>query len=177
MKIAFIDTETTGLTEQDEIIDIHIAVWNDGEIITDYEAKFMPLGACHPGAQKVNGFDIIKWQGAPTFRESHAREIQAVLNQADMLGGCCVAFDKGMLERQFKRVRLDMKLTTHRTVDIQSLAVPLVYAGKIQTPSLHNLMTFFGLGDCKHTARADNEATIAIFEKLVGAYYEGAEAL
>lgn len=174
MKIAFIRTATTGVTDADEILELHIAVWEDGKILAQYESKFMPIGACHPGAAKANGFNLQGWSGAPTFRESHAREIQGVLNQADVFGGADLDFHKGMLERQFQRVRTELKMTSKRSVDVQSLAIPLVFAERAETTMLHHLMQTFGLGE-RSSVKADNEATIKIFEKLVGAFYDAAE--
>lgn len=182
MKIAFLDFETTGLTDHDEPIELCVEVWNMGQRGPSYASRYMPRGPVHPGAAAVNGYNPQTWGncgpgGTPTpyFSAEHAHAIAAILASADegrgvVLGGAATAFDRGFLVRAFESVRVDLPKLSHRLFDVQSMAVPLVVMGKIETPSLENIAAFFGLGPVKHDSVSDVHLTINVFERLLSLF-------
>ncbi len=175
MRIAFVDVETTGLDpERDEIIEVCVETWDSDHAGAlagpSYASRFMPRGPCNPEAAKVNGFTPEKWAGAPYFTAEHAEKIAAVLQYtADVrgfLGGAATAFDRAFLMKAFERVRVPFPAVSHRLVDVQSMALPLLLVGRIQGVSLQALQDVFGLGAVEHTAVGDVHNTIKVFEGL-----------
>lgn len=185
MKIAFVDTETTGLEDSDELIDVCVCVWDNGTQAPWFRRRFLPVGPVHPRAAAVNGYDPSTWattEYAPGkvpgyFTAADAEEIAAVLSLGDMLGGAATHFDVRMLKAAFARVRAPWpKSISHRLVDVHSLANPLLLAGKIKSVSLGELVAFFGLGVVPHTAPGDVSLTMQVYERLLGMYWPAVSA-
>ena len=173
MRIAFVDVETTGLDpERDEIIEVCVETWDDGATAgPSYAERFMPRGECGEGAARVNGFTFEKWAGSPFFTAEHAHKIAAVLEYVAQAGGCiggaAVAFDRAFLTKAFERVRVPFPKISHRLIDVQSMAVPLLVTEQIRGVSLGDLQDYFGLGAVEHTAVGDVHNTIKVFEGLL----------
>lgn len=181
MKVLFIDTETTGLEREDEVIELHMQLWDSDTTGLVEGAEFYglwyPSGDCGPKAAEVNGFSYTKWQerGARLFTADDVRNIRAFLtkHKPDMFGGANTQFDVNMLENMTRRAREPrLTLTTHRQVDVQSLAAPLMVAGKLKSLSLAALCQYFGVQNTQaHSAKGDCLATLQVFEKLLGLYW------
>lgn len=191
MKLLAIDCETTGLDDyplSHEVIEIAAQVWEDGERGPLYVKRFMPCGPVDAGAAKVNGFTPEKWgavqeaAGVPCrpFSFDDAREIYELAKNAEVEAplGANIAFDMRFLREAFRRVRHPFPpFKSHRTVDIQALAIPLVVAGKVPTASLQNLARFYGIDTgAAHSAAGDVDMTIRVFERLVLDFLPAAQA-
>lgn len=181
MKIAFFDTETTGLDPaREEIIEIHVQLWDSAGagVVTDatFYRLWLPQGPCHPGAAKVNGFTPEAWsaRGAKPMTATDIVELNSWLEhyQPDMFGGAATHFDVNMLNAAIDRVRMPRPRMSHRQLDVQSLASPLVVAGLVDGVSLEKLCKFLGITNhAPHTAKGDCDATIEVYERLVGMYW------
>jgi len=182
MKIAFCDTETTGLEREDEVIELHIQIWdsNANGLVDGAEFYRLWYPANYPGqkAAEVNGFTYEKWheRGATMFTGDDVRALRAFLEQhkPDSWGGCNVQFDLMMLENMTRRAREPrLSLITHRILgEVQALAAPLIIAGKLKSAALSSLCSYFGVtNQGAHSAKGDNLATIQVFERLVGTYW------
>lgn len=180
MKIAFTDLETSGLDAhglegpQDEIIEAAVVLWQDGEIKEQYCQRFLPAGGLEPHAAKINGYDADLWrQTATMFTADDARCIGDKLAAGGIIGGANPTFDQQFLKAAFRKVRVpwpDKTKLTHRLIDVQSLAIPLVVIGAIKNTSLQALCKFFDLGDVKHSALSDAIQAAKCFELLVEGY-------
>lgn len=171
--IHFVDTETSGLTDEDEVLSVAIATWDDGKVDVRYVKHFFCQGVISPEAQKVNGYDVETWwkkHDAEHRYAKHAHEITAALEGATVWGGSNPDFDRRMLRGMFRSVRVPWPRIGHRVCDTGSLALPLQVCGAIQSTGLTSLMAYFGLGEQKHSALEDVHATIAVFERLVELY-------
>lgn len=185
MKLIAIDCETTGLDDyplSHEVIEIAAQVWEDGERGPLYVKRFMPCGPVDPGAAKANGFTPEKWgavqeaAGIPcrpfSFDDAGDLYRMIVPPQGDTVEaplGANIAFDMRFLREAFRRVRHPFPaFKTHRTVDVQALAIPLVVAGKIPNASLKHIAEFYGIDtSAAHSAAGDVNMTIQVFERLV----------
>jgi DNA polymerase III epsilon subunit-like protein len=133
----------------------------------------MPNGPVDAGAATVNGYKPETWgklqekTGAPCkpFSWDDAREIYGLLSGETVLGAA-THFDVAFLREAFRRVRHPFPNISHRFVDVHSLAIPLVAAGKIERVSLECLCQFYGLGSVEHSAASDVSKTITVFERL-----------
>lgn len=173
--IAFVDTETTGLDpSKEEVIDVHVELWNMGAREVVYSKRFFPCGPCDPDAARINGYTPVRWSelgAVGPLLASDAQEIGVALAKGDLLGGAATSFDRDMLQGAFRRVRVPWPKVSHRLVDVQSLAAPFLIAGKIQSVSLAALAYYFlGVGSVPHTAAGDIDLTIRVFEKLLDSY-------
>lgn len=181
MRIAFLDTETTGLEREDEVIELHVQIWDsestglvDG---AEFYRLWYPCNLPSEKATQVNGFSYDKWaqRGATMFTGDDVRAFRAFLTQhaPDSFGGANTQFDVGMLENMTRRAREPrLSLLTYCQVDVQSMAVPLIVAGKIKSAALASLCSYFGVQNGQaHTAKGDCLATLAVFEKLIGLYW------
>jgi DNA polymerase III alpha subunit (gram-positive type) len=182
MKIAFVDTETTGLnfglggdgSDSDQILEVCVKVWNDGAIERAFVQKYFAQGPLSEGAQRVNKYDAAAWQagGAIYWNANAAGVVAGLIAEADMLGGAATAFDRDVLKSSFRKVRAAYPEKTHRLLDVQSMAAPLILAGKISSPSLAKICEHFGIvNQAEHTAEGDVDATIQVFEKLAELYW------
>lgn len=181
MKVHFIDTETTGLGEHDEILSLAIVVWNDGVLEPRYEGLFWPQGKCGEEAAKVNGYKKETWgKDHPNFHGvwqwEHCIDIREAIKDLEYWGGSNPGFDRRMIEGQFRRMR-EPFFAGHRNIDTCSLAAPLICAGLVKSGSLGALTEYFGLGTQTHGALADAIAAAQVFEKLVETYYGGFSSL
>jgi DNA polymerase III epsilon subunit-like protein len=179
VKIHFLDVETTGLTADDEVIDLAIATWDDGKTDVRYVGRWYPIGPCTPEAARVNGYSPEAWAAAEfpkvggVFSHEAACHVSQALDGLVLWGGSNPAFDERMLREAFRRVRCPWPKMGHRKVDIASLAAPLLAVGKVKGTGLGQLMAFFGLGEQSHNALADVKASIVVFERLVETYARG----
>jgi len=178
MKIAFTDLETSGLDAhglegpQDEIIEAAVVLWKDGEIVDQWCERFAPAGDVPPHVAKINGYAVEKWTRLP-FTTKDARLIADKLAAGGIIGGANPTFDQQFLKAAFRKVRVpwpDKQRLTHRLIDVQSLAIPLVVIGAIKNTSLHELCRFFGLGEVQHSALSDALQAAKCFELLVDGY-------
>lgn len=182
MKIHFADGETTGLTEDDEIIEFAIATWDSEaspRVEMRYHAYFFPLGECHPGAARINGYSPEAWAAkisgprAGFLGYGACRAIAAELEGLTYWGGSNPGFDISKLQEAFRRVRVPWPKMGHRKIDTSAMALPLVILGKVTSTGLGALMQHFGLGAQTHTAKEDVLNTIAVFERLLALSIKG----
>lgn len=180
MKVTFGDLETSGLDAhglegpQDEIIEAAFVVWHDGEIKEQYAQRFLPAGPIGARAAQVNGYNADAWATTgKQFTQTDARDIGGMLEAGGILGGANPTFDQQFLKAAFRRVRYPWPAygkLTHRLIDVQSMAIPLMCIGAIKNTSLHSLCEFFGLGEVQHSALSDALQAAKVFELLVEGY-------
>jgi DNA polymerase III alpha subunit (gram-positive type) len=181
--IAFKDHETSGLDPATgESIELFVKIWDSAGGPSHgrtWHRLWMPQGEVSLGAAKVNGFTREAWaaRGARPLEPSDMFDLDAFLAEsgATMFGGAATQFDVGFTKQQFRRARVEphyMNKMSHRQVDVQSLGIPFVLAGKVRSVSLADLCKLFGVvNSAAHSAQGDVEATIAVFEREVAALW------
>lgn len=95
-EVIVIDTETTGVTENDELLQVAIINGEGKELFVSY---VRPTKADRwDGAMKVNGITPLMVSNSPTIEELKD-EIQRIVDSCDVIAGYNVGFDLGFLER------------------------------------------------------------------------------
>ncbi len=167
--IAFFDVETTGLNiSQDRIIEICIKKINVDYSTAVYYSRINPEGkTIELGAFEKHGISLEDLKNSPTFK-SVSNEIFSFINNCDLGGYNCMRFDIPILIEEFMRAGINYDPRQVRVIDAYSIlttmesrkleAVYEKYTGK----TLENA----------HTAEADIDATIEIFNKQLEVYGE-----
>lgn len=100
MTAIVLDTETTGLTSADRIIDLAISRF-DGS--ADYYVRLDPGIPIPPDVTMIHGIRDLDVFGAPPFA-AHADEIRAMIEGAEVVIGYNPWFDQGMIDNEYLRL-------------------------------------------------------------------------
>lgn len=157
-----LDTETTGLTGDDEVIQVGITDMHGKEL---YSKWFYPEQEVNPYAAKVNHKTKKLLNGNPIFSESDWEEIKKVINGRPVLGHN-IPFDKRLLSQTLKRYGISDDTDTVFAVmyDSKVLAKKWIRA---KSYHLDDLATQVGITrDEKHEAVDDCKMTAEFIEKF-----------
>lgn len=95
-KIIAIDTETTGVSHNDELLQLSI-VGGSGEVL--YDSYIRPVFLTEwPDAEAVNGISYDTVKDAPTPEEV-AAAVASIFENAEVIVGYNTPFDIGFVER------------------------------------------------------------------------------
>ena len=187
MKCVFLDIETSGLDEDDsEVLEVAIMPWDDGKRGAVRVDKFRMLGNPEaPGAIEalgVNGYDYSKREELPVFQAGYLKAyFETIAAHDGYILGCNPSFDYDrFLRTAAKRWRVPLPPFPSgaplrvRTIDVQSMAVPLLVSGEIKGLKLNDLGAIVGREQTKpHSAAADVTLTCDVFEALFTRYWVG----
>lgn len=177
MKFICIDTETSGLNPRTcEILELSYQPWENFTRGAMTSETFRALGnTSHPdfaAAAKINGYTEDNRKGSVALTAKHVANCFAAIDASDgMVVGANPGFDWGFLRTAAERMSVPLPTSRVRLIDVSSLAVPMVAAGKAESMSLRDLVKLVGKeqGDV-HTSKRDVELTIDVFEYLCKAY-------
>ncbi|MCY4176521.1 MAG: exonuclease domain-containing protein [Acidimicrobiaceae bacterium] len=99
-RFAVIDTETTGFSKQDRVVEIACVTVSDGEVVDEYESLLQPDR--DPGPVHIHGLTATMLESAPAF-ETIAPDIAARIDGA-VLVAHNASFDLRMLRQEVERV-------------------------------------------------------------------------
>jgi DNA polymerase III epsilon subunit-like protein len=179
MRIVFVDTETTGLTSMDQVLEYSFKVWEDGVVSQAYTRRVMPTVPCNPKAQEVNGFTREAWEacGAVPWSALDCDYVSYFLQDGTIVGGHNTPFDVGMIAREFERAKRPFPQLSREEVDTKRLAVPLMALGEIPKTALTTVAQYFGLDvSLAHTSMGDVDMTIGIWERFLQLQHRGLRA-
>lgn len=177
-KLAFIDTETTGLLpEKHEIIEIGLVLVEqslppDGkinlEVLEEWEVKVKPehIEQADPESMLINHYNEAEW----TFAVDLPKALEALSQKTSnaIMVGHNVAHDYSFLQKAFTQTGVENKMHYHK-LDTISIAFAKLYAREeVEKLSLRALCEYLGVENKNaHTALADARATFEVFEKLM----------
>jgi len=165
MKLAFLDTETTGLNPNvHEIIDFAVIVVEGDKILNTYQTKIKPqrLDQADPKALEINGFKEEDWLSAPSITEVGPRI--AELLQGCTLVGHNVSFDEAILKQNLQRANVPYSIPYHK-IDTVTLAFEHLKPLGLKRVSLDAIREFLGWSkEGSHTAMCDAEDAKRLFD-------------
>ncbi|AUP77539.1 exonuclease domain-containing protein [Flavivirga eckloniae] len=167
MMYTIIDVETTG--EGNKITEISIFKYDGSQIIDEFTSLVNPEIYIPVYITTLTGIDNAMVAKAPTFSEI-AEDILAITEGAIFVAHS-VNFDYNVIRNEFKAIDIDFRRKKLCTVRLSRKLIP-----GHKSYSLGKICKALEI-DIKdrHRARGDAEATVVLFEKLLGT--EGSEAV
>ncbi len=171
MRLAFIDTETTGLdARKHEVIEIAMIIVENGRTIHRFESKIKPvrIELADARALEINGYakNPQAWDLAPTLKELGPD--LALMLEGCVLVGHNVSFDEEFLKQNLIREGVKAKIPYHK-IDTVTLAFEHLRPLGLKRVALDSVRDFLGWSKVgAHTAMKDVEDTKKLFDLLWG---------
>ncbi len=166
-RLVVVDTETTGLTEKDIIVEV--AWWDLG---TDERGRFIPrhdvawvLSNAHPDALAINGYEA-RLANAPQDDGTELVRLHHAL-RGQCLGGSNVRYDAAKLARLFAVNRLHPEPWFYHLSELSPFACGVLGLPLTDPPGLSACCDLLGVTRGDHTAEADVTATGECFRALM----------
>lgn len=157
MNLTFLDTETTGKSADDQILQVAYSVTNTGTLEPIVEL-FLPHVPISYGAMAVHHITNEMVNGKPYFADSDMKKQLVKLSQRSIMVAHNAPFDKKMLEKEGIKwpIYIDTLRCAKHLVDSESYA-------------LQYLRYFLDLRveGTAHDAAGDVKVLMALFEKLM----------
>lgn len=164
--IIFFDLETTGTdTVKDRIVEISYLKIHPNGIEECKTIRINPERTIPAEASAIHGILDQDVANAPTFKEV-AKTIAADFEGADLAGYNSNRFDVPLLAEEFLRAHVDIDMTKHKLVDVQTIF------HKKEQRTLSAAYKFYCNSDLEnaHSAEADTKATYEILKSQLDRY-------
>lgn len=179
--LAWIDAETTGLDPNvHELLEVAVVRTTADLVELDaVEVQLEPLrlDLADPRALELNGYRETGWGwSGVTLADGLGRVLP--LLEAAIPAGQVIAFDLAFLRVGAASAGLEWPSTSHHTIDVPSLAWPLLAHGLTESLSQEDLCAALGVPQRQpaHRAMPDIRTTIDVARRLVGLGSLGADA-
>lgn len=165
-RIVALDTETTGLTEKDIVVEVG---WWD--LTTDERGHFVPrhdvaavLATAHPDALEINGYRE-RLADAPQDDGTEMLRLHHVL-RGQILAGSNVRFDANHLSRMFRTAGMHPEPWHYHLAELAPYTAGVLGLPLSDPPGLARVCELLGVQPGDHTAEADVTATGECFRAL-----------
>jgi DNA polymerase-3 subunit epsilon len=170
-ELAFLDLETSGLNPlANGVMQVGICVATPKLILSaSYDSLVKPYGyAVSGGALEINGLSLAENQAMGADGGEVAQNVKKML-VGRLPVGQNVKFDLEFLRSFFAKFGVSWDGMPKYAIDTASLAWPLVLAGKLESPSLDKMCTYFEIPPRTghHDALADAVLTYNVYKKLM----------
>lgn len=158
-RIIALDTETTGFSKKDKILEFSAATRDPSGQVLTYHTLINPHRSIGAYAQAVHGITQADVRHAPPMEELRS-EIKAIISQASGVAGHNLPFDSRMLAQGGIHIPEEKKICTLQLAKEQGLGNRL---------SLDKLTSRLGIHippEERHHAAADTMATLRCYEKM-----------
>lgn len=167
LKIAFVDTETTGLyPDTNEVIEMAAVIYdpNTDTVVEEWERKAAPrnIKTASDYALKINGY-----AEAPDTYKDPIKDV--ILEFNDVVAGCVIAgqniqFDIDFINKYYKEFDIKAGFHRHRKLEISSLVWPVIRESDLSSLSLATLCEHFGISnEGEHRALPDCRRTLEVY--------------
>ena len=167
-EILVLDTETTGFSKSDEILQLSI-INGDGEVVMNEYFRPEHTSSWYY-AEKVNHISPAMVEDKPTIRQ-RKRDIEKILHAAKVIVGYNLPYDQGML------IQCGIYIPSRNKVRYIDLMKPFAktygeeserYPGSFKYQKLITCANYYGYaGEGWHDSLADTKATLYCFWKMV----------
>ncbi len=165
-----IDLETTGLNPKtDAIIEIGAVKVENNIITQEWETFVNPGRQLEERIVELTGIHDEQLVSAPTIDEVLPTLLE--MTEGAVLLGHSVTFDYSFL----KRAAVERKKTFERD-GIDTLKIARKYLTELESRSLRYLCEYYGICHNAHRALHDAKATVELYRKLAGQFYDKEEA-
>jgi len=174
LKLAFVDTETTGVDEsKHELIEIGALIYDplNDTVVQEWEKKIAPrhVETASPKALEINGYTNNPGLYRGNLKSSLIKFNSLVKDC--MIVGQNIDFDLRFLGRGMEEFDIKPSYSRHRKLDIMSIAWPIVHKTDIRGLSLAHFCDHFGVTNVgAHTALADCRRTFGVYKCLMNAH-------
>jgi DNA polymerase III alpha subunit (gram-positive type) len=172
--LAFVDSETTGLSPRDhEIIEIAAIIYDPrkDKIIKEWSRKAAPRNI--KTANKV-ALDMNGYNEAP---ETYKDDIKSVISEYYKLTNDCIVvgqniqFDINFIKKYYKEFSVGGEFHRHRRLEISSMVWPVIMDSELESISLKALCEHFNVSnENAHRALTDCRRTLEIYRCLMNIY-------
>jgi DNA polymerase III epsilon subunit-like protein len=168
--LAFVDTETTGVALDHELLEIGVVRVNpfNFSVIDEWEAKIKPfnLANADPEAFKINGYNEEDWKNAISEEEAMKKFLEKT--EGTMLCGHNIVFDWYYIHKALLRYKLSPTFF-YKSLDTFAMAwTKLRNETSLKAFSLKELSLYYGINQDKpHTALDDAKTTYKVFLELI----------
>lgn len=171
-KLAFVDTETTGLDpRRHEVISLALVILDPETLLQEVRRVWhmLPrwLEEAEPEALKANRFTLESWEARGPVTHREAFEEFVALSSGCIFIAHNVSFDRAFVEAELTRQDLSWKGDYH-FIDTASMFFTKYRRGEIQKLSLSHLCDHYGVNNKgAHDALVDVDRMIEVFRELV----------
>lgn len=166
--ICFFDLETTGVNiTTDRIVEIAILKIHPNGKEESYRWLVNPEMSIPPEVTKVHGISDADVVDAPTFKQL-AKEINAIIKDADLAGYNSNRFDIPLLAEEMLRAEVDFDMKNRVAVDVQTIF------HKMEQRTLSAAYKFYcdKVLEDAHSAHSDTLATYEVLKAQITRYEE-----
>lgn len=161
-----IDLETTGLNPKtDKIIEIGAVKVVEGQVVDTFSTYVNPGRKLEERIVELTGISQEQVDEAPEIAQVLPKLV-AFMEDYPLLGHR-VLFDYSFL----KKAAVNQKLSFEKQ-GIDTLRIARCFLPQLERRSLEYLCKYYEIPHHAHRALADAEATVALYGKLVGEFYE-----
>ncbi len=174
IKLAFVDTETTGLElQKHEIIELATIIYdpNDDKVTDEWSTKIAPLNieTASPKALQINGY-INNPQLYTNNLKSALIKFNSLVKDC-MIVGQNIEFDLKFIYKSMAVLNIKPSFGYHRKLDMMSLAWWAVKDTEIPGMSLENFCDYFDVPNVgAHSALVDCRRTFEVYKILANFY-------
>lgn len=174
LKLAFVDTETTGLDEiKHEIIEIACLIYDPvkDKVIKEWDRKIQPsrIETADQKALKINGYlnNIDKYTGG---LKSALIKFNSLVKDCAIVGQN-IDFDIRFIKSSMSEFNIEPNWNRHRKLDLLSMVWPVIRNTDIQGLSLVHLCKHFGVSNAgAHSALIDCRRAYEVYKCLMNTY-------
>ena len=168
--LAFVDSETTGLSPRDhEIIEIAAIIYDPREdkVIKEWSRKAAPrtIKTASKVALNMNGYN----EAPETYKDNIEDVIfeYSKVTRDCIIVGQNIQFDINFIKKYYKEFSVGEEFHRHRKLEISSMVWPAIMDSDLESISLQALCEHFGVSnENAHRALADCHRTLEIYRCL-----------